>query len=164
MINCFNPRPPRERRFRAHLDVCPAGVPIHAPCVGAARCLSLSHLGRPVPIHAPKHGAMHDRGEFSALGEFQSTLTRRERRVSKQPWPFARQFQSTLSHGERRFLATAVDASHVLQSTLPHRKRCLGFSKPFSSALLQSTLAQSKRLLVVRTACFNPCPGGRAVA
>ena len=80
-------------------------------------------IAHEISIHAPAKGATPPSPTMLVLDLFQSTLPRRERRVSKHLYGISFSFQSTLPRRERRCRIQRPDIDRIFQSTLPRRER-----------------------------------------
>ena len=100
------------------------GISIHAPAKGATFTAYYPANNALISIHAPAKGAtspLHSVLPVSKL--FQSTLPRRERRMSTGGCGMAQKFQSTLPRRERHPSHTPILPHRKFQSTLPRRER-----------------------------------------
>ena len=121
----FNPRS-REGSdgMRFSVGCNGMGISIHAPAKGATFTAYYPANNALISIHAPAKGAtspLHSVLPVSKL--FQSTLPRRERRMSTGGCGMAQKFQSTLPRRERRACGPQGWRHKPFQSTLPRRER-----------------------------------------
>ena len=78
-----------------------------------------------ISIHAPAKGATTDPSGLRIVCKFQSTLPRRERRITSRLEPTEQKFQSTLPRRERLTSTQISSSSLIFQSTLPRRERLM---------------------------------------
>ena len=122
------------------------GISIHAPAKGATFTAYYPANNALISIHAPAKGAtspLHSVLPVSKL--FQSTLPRRERRMSTGGCGMAQKFQSTLPRRERLGLPRLTRRYRLFQSTLPRRERHPSHTPILPHRKFQSTLPRRER-------------------